>query len=132
MTANTEGGRADLEAHLLQDQTSSPASENSLTLWRLASQSRPERCLLLTAGLALLISTMTSLALPILIGEVVDTLVIFSKGASDEATAKRSIDTIIIELAAVSVLGGVFAVLRGYLFRWDRRQYVAMAWHQSS
>ncbi|CEO97245.1 unnamed protein product (mitochondrion) [Plasmodiophora brassicae] len=102
-----------------------PKKPPALTLSRLIRQSYPERWLLLLASVALVISTATSLALPVFIGHVVDELVRMSRGLTTPDEARVAVNAYVLELVCVVSLGGVFAFLRGYLFSLSGERIVA-------
>eukprot|EP00474_Spongospora_subterranea_P008802 CRZ09260.1 hypothetical protein [Spongospora subterranea] len=113
-----------LEEPLLESQPYD-TSPQPLTIRRLLRQSYPERWLLLLASVALVVSTVTSLAVPIFIGRVVDELVKVSRGELDRSIARVVINKTIFELVLVVLIGGIFAFLRGFLFSLSGERIVA-------
>lgn len=102
-----------------------PRKKQPLTLLRLLKQSHPERWLLFFGSIALLVSTVTSLAVPIFIGHVVDELVKMTRGEVSKSEARFIINATILELVVVVSVGGVFTFLRGYLFTLSGERIVA-------
>lgn len=96
-----------------------------LTMMRLLRQSYPERWLLLFGSMALFVSTITSLAVPIFIGRVVDELVKMTRGEISRSDARFAINATILELVVVVSVGGVFTFLRGFLFTLSGERIVA-------
>lgn len=113
----------DLGEPLLRNRTRK--HKEPLTIMRLLKESYSERWLLFWGSVALVVSTVTSLAVPIFIGRVVDELVRMTRGQVSPSEAKFIINATIFELVLVVSVGGVFAFLRGYLFTLSGERIVA-------
>ena len=88
-----------------------PKRSRGATLGRLLSLSRPERCMISVATVALMGSTICQMAMPALVGTLLS-VVTDPHEQDPQATLAR----VTIDLVAVFAVGAAFSFWRGYLF----------------
>jgi len=93
---------------------------------RLFSVAAPERCLLLWATFALVISSLSNLVIPTFIGLIMDSINRnINLGPSAQEEAIRELNRYIIMLGIIIAIGSFFSFIRGYWFNLAGERVVA-------
>ncbi|KCV67740.1 hypothetical protein H696_05849 [Fonticula alba] len=102
----------------LDPKADAPGEPNSkATLMRLLSLVRPEMGLLLVGCFALLITALTQLALPFLIGVIVDALVpVSGSGSSSDFDPRSNLNQAVVLLLIVATIGAITGLARASVF----------------
>ena len=104
-------------------ETSPPPDSQHSTIGRLLSESHKERRIIALATVALIISTLSTLAIPSFFGRVIDTLTITGSTLTGAKRQKLIAET--SGLIIVSLVNAVFSFFRGYLFNYAGERIVA-------
>ena len=97
-----------------------PKRSRGATLGRLLSLSRPERCMISVATVALMGSTICQMAMPALVGTLLSVVT-----DPHEQYPQATLARVTIDLVAVFAVGAAFSFWRGYLFSLAGERVVA-------
>lgn len=97
----------------------------NVSFFRIISLAGPEKWLLVIATVALMVSALANIALPQFAGNLIDTVTNFKDTPEGRAAAKQGVNSTLLKLVFIIVLGAFATMLRSYLFNSASERVVA-------